>query len=250
MHRVVADASHDSCSAAVRTGERAPAPVASEYSAEGARIHCREGRQARPMTANLSSTRRVHVVGSTPHPDHAFMAQAARSLTDAVAGFLVGYRAPICDRDTKWTAGFRRILEGAGVRVVQTPIQAPNANAYAERFVRSIREECLNRLIVFGEGPLRHVVGDFVAYDHAERNHQGLSNEIDRAPMGPDRRPAPLLLRTARRPPALLPSRSVGRTQFSGTTASGLMLDAEFDAVLDQLRDDAARDDFVRDVVL
>jgi transposase InsO family protein len=91
-------------------------------------------------------TRRVHVAGSTPHPDQAFMTQAARRLTDAVDGFLVGYRALICDRDTKWMDGFRRVNEDAGVRIVQTPIQAPNANAYAERFVRSIREECLDRL--------------------------------------------------------------------------------------------------------
>src|SRR5215510_12930101 len=92
-------------------------------------------------------TRRVHVAGSTPHPDEAFMAQAARRLTDVVDGFLVGYRALICDRDTKWTNRFRRLIEDAGVRVVQTPIQAPNANAYAERFVRSIRGECLDRMI-------------------------------------------------------------------------------------------------------
>src|SRR5262245_22497965 len=92
-------------------------------------------------------TRRVHVAGSTPHPDEAFMTQAARRLTDAVGGFLLGYRALICDRDTKWTDGFRGVIEDAGVRIVQTPIQAPNANAYAERFVRSIREECLDRVI-------------------------------------------------------------------------------------------------------
>jgi putative transposase len=67
---------------------------------------------------------------------------------------------------------FRRLIEGARVRVVQTPIQAPNANAYAERFVRSIREKCLDRLILFGERRLRHVVDQF------ERNHQGLGNEL------------------------------------------------------------------------
>src|SRR5499433_873315 len=69
-------------------------------------------------------TRRVHVAGSTPHPNEAFMAQAARRVTDAVDGFLVGHRALICDRDTKWMEGFRRVIEGAGVRIVQTPIQA------------------------------------------------------------------------------------------------------------------------------
>ena len=86
-------------------------------------------------------SRQVLMVGSTPNPDAAFMAQAARSLTDAVEGFLAGHRVLICDRDGKWTAGFRDIVEGSGVRVVLTPIQAPNANAYAgscARFARSV----------------------------------------------------------------------------------------------------------------
>ena len=69
------------------------------------------------------------------------MTQAARRLTDAVEGFLARHRVLICDRDSKWTDGFRRIVHGAGVRLVLTSIQAPNANAHAERFVRSIREE-------------------------------------------------------------------------------------------------------------
>ncbi len=81
-------------------------------------------------------SRRVHVAGSPPTPDAWFMAQAARRLTDAVDGFLAGHRVLICDRDSKWTDAFRRIVQGAGVRIVLTPVQAPNANAYAERFVR------------------------------------------------------------------------------------------------------------------
>jgi transposase InsO family protein len=123
-------------------------------------------------------SRRVHVVGSTPNPDAAFMAQAARCLTDAVDGSLANHRVLICDRDGKWTEGFRRIVEGAGVRVVPTPFQAPSANAYAERFVRSIREECLDRLILFGERRLRHVLDEFAAHYHEERNHQGLGNAL------------------------------------------------------------------------
>ena len=82
-------------------------------------------------------SRRVHVAGSIPPPDAGFIAQAARRLTDAVDGFLAGHRVLLCDRDAKWTQGFRRIVEGAGVRIVWTPVQAPNANAYTERFVRS-----------------------------------------------------------------------------------------------------------------
>ncbi len=123
-------------------------------------------------------SRRVHVAGSTPTPDAWFMAQAARRLTDAVDGFLAGHRVLICDRDSKWTEGFRRIVQGAGVRIVLTPVQAPNANAYAERFVRSIREECLDRLILFGERRLLRALDEFVTHYHGERNHQGLGNEL------------------------------------------------------------------------
>ena len=123
-------------------------------------------------------SRRVHVAGSTPTPDAWFMAQTARRLTDAVDGFLAGHRILICDRDAKWTDGFHRIVQGAGVRIVLTPVQAPNANAYAERFVRSIREECLDRLILFGERRLLRALDEFVAHYHRERNHQGLGNEL------------------------------------------------------------------------
>jgi putative transposase len=123
-------------------------------------------------------SRRVHVVGSTPTPDAGFLAQAARRLTDAIDGFLVGHRVLICDRDSKWTDEFLRIVQGAGVRIVLTPVQAPNANAHAERFVRSIREECLDRLILFGERRLLRALDHFGAHYHGERNHQGLGNEL------------------------------------------------------------------------
>src|SRR5437870_5478059 len=123
-------------------------------------------------------SRRVQIVGSTRNPDTAFMVEAARRLTDAVDGFLAGHRVLICDRDGKWTDGFRALLDGAGVRIVRTPVQAPNANAYAERFVRSIREECLDRLILFGERRLLRALDEFLAHYHGERNHQGLGNEL------------------------------------------------------------------------
>ena len=84
----------------------------------------------------------------------------------------------ICDRDAKWSAPVRTRLEEAGIRVVQTPYQAPNANAYAERFVRSIKEECLTRVIPFGERHLRRMIAAYVEHYHRERNHQGLENEL------------------------------------------------------------------------
>ncbi len=123
-------------------------------------------------------SRRVHIAGSTPNPDDAFMAQIARTLTDVVDGFLVGHRFLICDRDSKWSTQVRRMVEDGGVRVVRTPYHAPNCNAHAERFVRSIKEECLDRIVPLGERHLRRAIYEFVVHYHRERNHQGIGNEL------------------------------------------------------------------------
>ena len=104
------------------------------------------------------------------------MAQVARNLVDVVDGFLVGHRVLICDRDTKFTAQFKRILRDEDVSVVLTPKQAPNCNAYAERFVLSIKSECLGRMIFFGESSLRRAIADYSEHYHGERAHQGLGN--------------------------------------------------------------------------
>ena len=121
------------------------------------------------------ASRRVQILGSTPHPDEAFMGQVARTLTVADGGLC---RVLICDRDAKWSQPVRARLQDAGIRVIRTPYRAPNANAHAERFVRSIKGECLNRLIPFGERHFRQAVAEFVAHYHGERNHQGLRNEL------------------------------------------------------------------------
>jgi putative transposase len=129
------------------------------------------------------ASRRVQIVGSTPHPHDVFMQQVVRTLTAAEDGLLVQHRLLICDRDTKWSALVRTRLGDAGIRVVQTPYRAPNANAYAERFVRSIKEECLDRLMPIGERHFRRAVTEYVEHYHRERNHQGLQNAlIARAP--------------------------------------------------------------------
>ena len=133
------------------------------------------------------ASRRVHIVGSTPHPDDLFMRQVGRMLTAPDEGVLVGHRVLICDRDAKWSAPIRRLLEDSGIRVVQTPYQAPNANAYAERFVRSIKTECLNRVIPFGERYLRRTLAEFMKHYHGERNHQGLGNELIDRELPPER---------------------------------------------------------------
>jgi transposase InsO family protein len=122
-------------------------------------------------------TRRAHVAGITTNPDRAFMAQVARNLTDAVDGFLTGHRFLICDRDARFTAHFRHILKDSGVPVIRTPRQAPNCNAHTERLVLSIKSECLNRMILFGESSLRRTVAAYVEHYHTERAHQGLGNE-------------------------------------------------------------------------
>jgi transposase InsO family protein len=128
-------------------------------------------------------SRRVHVLGSTRHPDEAFVIQTMRHLTDDVDGVLRGDRMLICDRDRKWSAAVERFLATAGVQMIRTPFLAPNCNAHAERFVRSIKEECLNGVIPLGERHLRRTLAEFVAHYHGERNHQGLDNElIDRPP--------------------------------------------------------------------
>jgi transposase InsO family protein len=117
----------------------------------------------------------VQILASTPHPDEAFMRQVGRTLTMADADTC---RVLICDRDSKWRGPVRECLREAGIRIVQTPYQAPNANAYAERFVRSIKEECLDRIIPLGERHFRRAVHDFVEHYHLERNHQGLGNTL------------------------------------------------------------------------
>jgi transposase InsO family protein len=84
----------------------------------------------------------------------------------------------ICDRDTKWSAAVRQTLATAGIRVIQTPYAAPNCNAYAERFVRSVKEECLNRMVILGEPHLRRTLVAFTEHYHWERNHQGLEDRL------------------------------------------------------------------------
>ena len=104
--------------------------------------------------------------------------QVVRTLTAAGEGMLVQHRVLICDRDMKWSAPVRTRLRDAGIRVVQTPYQAPNANAYAERFVRSIKDECLSRVIPFGERHFRRTMAEYVEHYHRERNHQGIENTL------------------------------------------------------------------------
>ena len=115
------------------------------------------------------------------------MQQIVRTLTMAEAGVGGVPQVLICDRDRKWSFDVRRRLRDAGIRVVLIPERAPNANAYAERFVRSIKEECLDRLIPLGERHFRRAVAEYVEHYHGERNHQGLGNRLIAGPPVIDR---------------------------------------------------------------
>ncbi len=123
-------------------------------------------------------TRRVEISGIVRQPDGDWMSQVARNLTDVDDGFLNGSRYLIHDRDPLFTTVFRGVLKSSSVETVKLPARSPNLNAYAERFVRSIKSECLVRVIPLGERHLRQTVTEFTEHYHAERNHQGLDNEL------------------------------------------------------------------------
>ena len=124
------------------------------------------------------STRSVHIAGVTTAPNGAYMKQVARNLTDVGDGFLLSSRYLIMDRDTKYTNDFRGHLDREGVKSVRCPARAPNCNAFAERFVRSIKDECLDRMILFGEASLRRALKEYIEHYHTERNHQGVGNRL------------------------------------------------------------------------
>jgi transposase InsO family protein len=124
------------------------------------------------------ATRKIEVVGITPGPNEGWMMQVGRNLTDPIDGFLAEKELLILDRDSKYSSAFRDLLKDAGVQIVRLPPRSPNLNAHAERFVRSIKDECLSRVIFFGERSLRKATREFAAHYHRERNHQGLSNRL------------------------------------------------------------------------
>ena len=99
-------------------------------------------------------------------------------LTDPSDGFLVAKEFLILDRDSKYSTAFRRLINDSRIDVVRLPPRSPNLNAYAERFVRSIKSECLGRFILFGEPSLRRAAREYAKHYHRERNHQGLDNAL------------------------------------------------------------------------
>jgi putative transposase len=124
------------------------------------------------------ASRKVHVAGVTPHPDERWMVQIARNVTMEQWGLLAPGQYLIHDRDGKYCPAFQQLIDTAGVKRVPLPPRSPKLNAYAERWVRSVKEECLARLILFGEASLQHALHEYVAHYHHQRNHQGKGNVL------------------------------------------------------------------------
>ena len=118
-------------------------------------------------------SRKVHVAGVTPHPTALWMMQMARHVTMEEWGFLSPEQYLIHDRDGKDGPAFHQIIAVAGVKRVSLPARSPHLNAYAERWVRSVKEECLSQMILFGEASLRHALTQYAEHFHHEHNHQG-----------------------------------------------------------------------------
>jgi putative transposase len=123
-------------------------------------------------------TRKVHVTGVTSSPVGPWVTQQARNLSSVLAERAVAVRFLIRDRDAKFTSGFDEVFRSDGIRVIRTPIKAPRANAFAERFVGTVRRECLDRMLVFNRRQLMAVLSEFVDHYNGHRPHRSL----DQAP--------------------------------------------------------------------
>ena len=121
-------------------------------------------------------TRRVSLAGITRHPTEEWMTQMGRNAIDETSGYLRQQRYVLHDRDPKFCEKFQETLAAGGVKCLRLPPRSPNLNAFAERWVRSIKEECLSKLILFGEGSLSRALTQFQEHYLFERNHQGKGN--------------------------------------------------------------------------
>lgn len=130
------------------------------------------------LTFMRVASRRVCIAGITTSPDRGWMEQMARNMSLADVGFLNGCRYLLHDRDAKFCSAFAGILEAVGIKAIKLPPRSPNLNANLERWHRSVKEECLSKLILFGEASLRQVLSQYVDHFHRERNHQGKGNVI------------------------------------------------------------------------
>ena len=124
------------------------------------------------------STRKVHIAGIKTNPDGNWTKQIARNLTDFEDGFLRGKKYFIHDRDTLFTKEIDDTIEAAGVKVIKTPKQSPNLNAYAEKFVQNIKTKALNHLILTNQKQLEYAINSYLEWYHHERPHEGLDGKM------------------------------------------------------------------------
>jgi putative transposase len=128
------------------------------------------------------ATRRVHLLGVTSHPAAAWVGQQARNLLMTLGDDLGRFRFLVRDRDTKFTAAFDTVFAAEGIQVLITPAQAPRANAYAERWVGTVRREVLDRMLIFGGRQLRFVLVEYADHYNVHRPHRALGQV---PPLGP-----------------------------------------------------------------
>ena len=128
------------------------------------------------------ATRKVEIAGIVEQAYGGWMKQMARNLTDPIDGFLKNKRYLVHDRDRLYTEAFISILKAGGIEPIKSMPLAPNFNPFVERFIRSIKYECLDRMLIFGEAHLRYVIQNYVEHYHFERAHQSLDNNIIEPP--------------------------------------------------------------------
>ena len=127
-------------------------------------------------------TRKVEIAGIIQQAHGGWMKQMARNLTDPISGFLKDKKFLVIDRDPLFTKDFKKIMKSVGIDCVKTTVASPNLNPFAERFIRSIKSECLDKMLIFGEPHLRYVVNEYMEHYHTERPHQGIGNNIIEPP--------------------------------------------------------------------